>query len=358
MVSILNASLALALTAILLLARPVVILTAWDPGLWVFHRYREKRNFGISIAFLLSISVFLGQPEPLAKTLIFIAGVFALAAVLLNPSFAFPALQHVVVVPAAEVTDAQLETAFFPGDTQVIVVEVDQERRAYPLRKMVVARHLVHDFVGETPVLVSFCALCNSSIVFQAAVQGKSRLFSVVGVFRRNLIMEDHLTQTLWQQATGTAIHGKEAGASLMMLPSYQLSWEEARKMEGMTLALEPSTSRPSVFSRAKSFELLEKTTQQVLLPGQTALTNELEPHEIVYGIQVNGISKAYPLSRLTGLQVFTDRIGRIEIELAYDPDQQLLLAKRNDSGENLIVERHWWLGWKEFHPDTTIYRK
>jgi hypothetical protein len=54
----------------------------------------------------------------------------------------------------------------------------------------------------------------------------------------------------------------------------------------------------------------------------------------------------------------FRDKIGGLDVELQYDGEAQYLAAFKEDTGEPIIVEKHWWLGWKEFHPDTTIWKK
>jgi hypothetical protein len=169
--------------------------------------------------------------------------------------------------------------------------------------------------------------------------------------------MEDHATQTIWQQATGKAIYGSETGAELAMLPAFQLSWLEAKKLGGVSLAMEPHGVSKGPFSQKKAVVLLEKITGAVLVPGHTPLTNVLDPREPVFGIQLNGAAKAYPLSRLKQLEEFTDKVGGVSIELLYDPDKNLLLAKRMNGDGELLVERHWWLGWKEFHPETEVYQ-
>lgn len=357
MLSILNAAFSLIIALVICFSRPVTVFTAFQPGLWFFHQYRMKRTFGITLAFVLGISALLMEHGGLANTLVFTAGIFTLIAIFLNPDQIFPALNMVESIPAIKVSEKVLSEAFFGDDREVIVVEVNQERRAYPLGKMVAARHLVHDVVGGVPVLVSYCPLCGSGVAFQAELNAQERFFSVVGVFRRNLIMEDHVTHTIWQQATGKAIYGKDAGCELAMLPAFQLSWQEAKKLGRITLAMEPEDVRKGPFSRRKAVEFLGKITGSIMVPGFTPLTKALDPRETVFGIHLNGASKAYPLSRLTQLKEFTDEIGGTAIELSFDPEKNLLLAKRMNGDVELLVERHWWLGWKEFHPETELYQ-
>jgi hypothetical protein len=336
--------------------RPFTVFTAWKAGLWFFHRYPEKRNTAILLSSGLCLAAIALAGEGSRVMWIFPAGMLLLVSLVLNPPALFPALQMVDVVDAEQVDEEMLQRSFFADNQDVLVVEINNERRAYPLQSMVMARHLVHDIVGGVPVVVTYCALCRSGLVFRAEITGNELFFTVVGVYRRNLIMEDSRTRTLWQQATGEGIYGAGKGRNLEMLPSFQLPWQEAKAFERMTLAQEPPSSRKAVFSSPKGLRWLEAVTDRVLVPGHTPLGQALGRRETVFGITINGSAKAYPLSRLQMLDVFPDVIGGVEIELSFDPESQVLLAKRMDRGPDPVVEKHGWLGWKEFHPDTEVY--
>ena len=51
------------------------------------------------------------------------------------------------------------------GLEPVLSVEIDGDARAYPLRIMLF-HEIVNDVVGGVPVLVTYCPLCNSGVVF------------------------------------------------------------------------------------------------------------------------------------------------------------------------------------------------
>jgi hypothetical protein len=73
--------------------------------------------------------------------------------------------------------------------------------------------------------------------------------------------------------------------------------------------------------------------------------------------VQVNGKTKAYPLSEVRSSGSFTDTVGGVELEIEFDGSTEVLRIRRRDGEPDPIVEKHWWLGWNEFHPDTEIYR-
>lgn len=56
----------------------------------------------------------------------------------------------------------------------VISLAVNNEINVYPLQLMIFHK-IVNDNVGGIPVAVTFCPLCNSSIVFDHRVEGRGR---------------------------------------------------------------------------------------------------------------------------------------------------------------------------------------
>lgn len=120
----------------------------------------------------------------------------------------------------------------------VIGLIVNGEARAYPLR-VLIWHEIVNDTVGGVPVAVTYCPLCNSSIVFERTVDGRILDFGTTGKLRNSdLVMYDRQTESWWQQFTGEAIVGAMTGAELKVLPSRLESWErfKARAPEGKVL--------------------------------------------------------------------------------------------------------------------------
>ena len=69
---------------------------------------------------------------------------------------------------------------------------------------------IVNDTVGDVPVAVTFCPLCNSAIAFDRRLDGKELEFGVSGNLRNSdLIMYDRETHSWWQQFTGEGIAGE-----------------------------------------------------------------------------------------------------------------------------------------------------
>ena len=125
------------------------------------------------------------------------------------------------------------------GREPVMAVEIEGEiPRAYPIRYLT-WHEIVNDVVGDTPVAVTFCPLCNSGLVFDRRVGGELLTFGVSGKLRNSdMVMFDRETESWWQQAIGTGIVGEHNGDQLVQLAVWMESWDEfvARNPQGLVM--------------------------------------------------------------------------------------------------------------------------
>jgi hypothetical protein len=139
------------------------------------------------------------------------------------PKDGIPSIDQPRFVPLVEATDLQPEEA-------VISLVVAGEARAYPLR-ILMWHEIVNDVVAGVPVAVTYCPLCNTSIVFDRRLDGRILDFGTTGKLRHSdLVMYDRQTESWWQQFGGDAIVGELTGRSLEMLPSRLESFASFRE--------------------------------------------------------------------------------------------------------------------------------
>ncbi len=321
-------------------------------GLWFFRHFEQKRLvFTITSITLVSAGYLL---NPAAANTMPIIGALILCgfSYFFDMRNFFPELlttKHLPLTAAQLADDALIIGTIAPG-TPV----------AYPLEEIVLPRHIINDTVNGRPLLVTYCALCRSGLLFDPVVNGEALTFAVSGVWRRNMIMLDTKTYSLWQQGTGECIYGPYKGTTLSLYGSEQITWKSWKEAHPDTvLGVEPPDIPQAPFQYSLLHRLIHFTTNLVTVPGRSRRLHERNPREIVYGIQINDSSKAYPRSELEkrSQTTFTDSIGSTEITLEYDKENTILRAWQNDPPNQLIVEQHWWLGWVEFHQDTEIYR-
>lgn len=125
------------------------------------------------------------------------------------------------------------------GDSEpVISVVVDGSARAYPIRIML-WHEIVNDRIGELPILVSYCPLCNSGVVYDRRIDGRVLAFGNTGRLRHfDVVMYDHNTSSWWQQFGGQAIVGEMLGKRLKPIASrvesfsrFRNAWPDGRVM-------------------------------------------------------------------------------------------------------------------------------
>lgn len=134
-----------------------------------------------------------------------------------------PAIDDPQFKPAREETT-------IPGQEPVVAFAHNGIARAYPLRYLI-WHEIVNDTIGGLPVAVTYCPLCNTSIVFERTLDGKPVTFGTTGKLRHSdLIMYDRGEENWWQQFNGKAIVGKRAGQKLKALPSFLISFNLFRE--------------------------------------------------------------------------------------------------------------------------------
>ena len=122
---------------------------------------------------------------------------------------------------------AEIETV---GEREpVIRLELGGEVRAYPLQ-VLTWHEIVNDVVAGVPVAVTFCPLCNASLVFDRRLGDRVLEFGTTGKLRNSdLVMYDRQTESWWQQFIGEAIVGALAGERLDLVPSRVVSFAAFR---------------------------------------------------------------------------------------------------------------------------------
>ncbi|MBK8900980.1 MAG: DUF3179 domain-containing protein [Anaerolineaceae bacterium] len=199
--------------------------------------------------------------------------------------------------------------------------------------------------------------------MYAATVNGQRLTFEVIGVWRRNLIMQDRETGTVWQQATGEALYGPLKGAQLALIGGEQTTWGDWRARHPQTtVSVEPLHPPRGILTFQQVEFLLNLFTSRYKTPGLSRNDTRLPSHEEVGGLVLNGAARAYPLSNLKRSQIVHDTLGGVPLVVRYDAQNDRIDAYRLDENgrpshtHRLPIQRQFWLGWSEFHPQTTIF--
>jgi hypothetical protein len=226
------------------------------------------------------------------------------------------------------------------GDTEpVIALSIGEDARAYPLR-VLIWHEIANDIVGGTPVVVTYCPLCNAALVFERAVDGRVLDFGTTGKLRNSdLVMYDRQTESWWQQFTGEAIAGAMTGRHLRLMPSRLESFDRFRHRFPRGQVLVPSNPNARNYGR-NPYVGYDATGQKPFL-YDGSLPDGIEPMERVVAVEVvPGRHEAWALALLRRRGV----IESADLLLQWQPGQASALDKATipagrDVG-NVIVQR------------------
>jgi len=221
------------------------------------------------------------------------------------PKDAIPPLDFPTYVKASEVD-------FLVGSDLVIGVNINNDARAYPI-KILNWHEIVNDKIGGQEVIVTYCPLCKSAILFNRVLDGKTLSFGNTGsLYESTLLMYDRETESFWGQVGGRAIQGELKGKRLEMLPSTTTRWKDWRNFHPDTLVLSMDTGYSRNYD---SNPYLTYYQDKESLPGfpVSLIDKRLAPKELIIGVIFNDVKKAYPVNQL-GWKVINDNVGNEDI--------------------------------------------
>ncbi|CAN5818568.1 DUF3179 domain-containing protein [soil metagenome] len=329
------------------------------------------------------------------------------------PKGAFPVMNHPKFV------GAQPGQQVYFKHEPVITVTVNGQTKAYPLNILTV-QEITNDTLGGVPILVTFCPLCNASVVYDRRLrhQGHERLltFEVSGMLRHSdMVMFDRQTETWWQQLTGDGLVGELTGAELAVIPSLVISVEEyfQRYPKGQILSRETGLAGAEKRYGQNPYDGYDTAcgAPYDAFFDPARVDKRLPPMERVVDVESKGKRKVYPFSAISSKGVINDtfngknivnfyksgtvsvldekeikksrNIGSATLFNAVLEGQKLTFRKKGEhftdketgstwditghslagplKGKQLRVERHsnhLAFAWLAFYPDSEIYGK
>ncbi len=259
------------------------------------------------------------------------------------PRDGIPALVDPEAVPVSE--------SPWEDEDVMIGVVIDGMARAYPI-SVLDWHELVNDTLGNRPILVSYCPLCGSALVFHRKMDGRTHTFGVSGLlYRSDLLLYDQATESLWSQISSRAIAGPKTGTRLQVLRSEMTRWGDWRARYPRTTVLSKNTGyrRPYGRSPYAGYE----NSEAVHFPAP--IDERYHPKMATLGVRVpNGPARAYPAVEVlrAGGKVEERFEGR-RVAVAYDPEQQVF---KSEAPEDLEIVEGYWFAWAAFHPSTTVF--
>ena len=219
--------------------------------------------------------------------------------------------------------------------------------------------------------------------------------FGVSGKLIMNaVVMYDHQSNTLWSQFLSRGVKGPLVNQALEIVPAVQTTWQQWLNLHPDTLVLDKRGSYQGDtyegYYRGGSAGILGEANKDKRLPSK----------ELVLGMVVAGLAKAYPFSVISDQTVINDHFAGEPIVVTFEPISesgaaferrldgktlnfepaegrggvalmqdletgslwQVLTGQAVDGPlfgqrlERLPSHYSFWFAWSDFHPETDLY--
>ncbi len=208
---------------------------------------------------------------------------------------AIPPLNH----PRYEPADAA--EAWLRPDDLVLGYAAGGGAWAYPVR-ILNFHEIVNDTLAGEPVLISYCPLCFSGIVYSRRLEGRVLRFgNTSALYESDLVMLDYETGSYWWQVAGRAIVGPLTGARLEPLPSMMTTWADWRALHPDTLVLSRDTgfNRPYDRDPFANYADFVNNGRFPFPVSDASRDPRLLPATVVLAVKVGDAARAYPIEAL-----------------------------------------------------------
>jgi len=230
--------------------------------------------------------------------------------------------------------------------------------------------------------------------VWKRTAAGRTLTFHLAGINNQNFLMRDEETGSYWQQVTGRAISGPMKGAALELVGTDEVSFSVFREENPNGSVLAPLGTYARQYAK-KDWETSMKRARTVISFPGTGMSDR----ELVYGAQAGNVSRAYIANDVLQKQVVQDEIGDEPVVLVSGPDGRSVRAFLSKVGDRRVeffreqksawalidsetgskwdfrgcaiegpakgtclesvgLLRDYWFDWRNYHPDTTVFRR
>lgn len=186
-------------------------------------------------------------------------------------------------------------------DVLGVLVDINGKKRYYPYN-ILVWHEIVNDAFNGMDIVVTFCPLCGSAIVFNANLEGERLQFGVSGkLYESNMLMYDKKTESLWSQSRGEAVVGDYTGKKLELVKMQLLRFDELKAKYPETRILSEKTgySRDYSLYPYGNYE----STKLLYFPVSVQDTR-FQAKEIMYVFNLHDKSVAFPVDDLAKQRV------------------------------------------------------
>ena len=225
---------------------------------------------------------------------------------------------------------AASEADYLLDDDLVFGVDINGDRRAYPLRIMG-WHEMFNETIGGVPVALAYCTLCGAGILFETQVEGRAEplVFGSSGfLYRSNKLMFDRETHSLWNQFTGEPVSGPlaTAGIKLKIRPVVTTTWARWKERNPDTRVLSLETGYRRNYGAGVVYRDYF-ASPDLMFPAIVRNEQQVKRKDRVFGIRDVAAAKAWPIEAFRDNKVINDAVGDRTIVLIGDSTTRTVRA-------------------------------
>ena len=245
------------------------------------------------------------------------------------------------------------EVDYLKDDDIIIGLSHNGINKAYPTR-ILVWHEIVNDTIEDLNVAVTYCPLCGTAMVFDRYIDDKLRSFGVSGLlYQSDVLMYDRETNSLWSQLAMKSVSGKSLGSELRWIPSQHLTWKAWKTTYPNSKVLSLDTGYHRNYKATPYASYINSDDVMFPVPNNR---DDLSNKTWVLGVIIDGIAKAYDVSKLPNNIEMKDKIGNTNIIIKYNKNKKHPKITTVE-GEDIPSVLVYWFAWQAFYPNTKIWK-
>lgn len=250
------------------------------------------------------------------------------------------------------------DAAYVNEDDLVLGLFINGEAKAYP-HNIGWLHEITNDVVGGQAVVVSFCPLTGTGMVFDGETSGGRLTCGVSGnLFNNNLVMYDRRdnlsSATLYPQMLGVGVFGSRAGDELELLPVVETTWRYWKKLHPNTTVVgsnQPTSAGNPLNYGATTYRRYPYNNYRIPTTApffntwpsrdDNPVRDLFNNKDMTLGVRFGELAMAYPFRSMDSEAVINDTIDGNDIVVVYIAAEAFAVPfSREFGGQSLTFEK------------------